>query len=131
MIVRWVSRVAPSPELQDVQVWIDVAKFNAEWRLDLKDWVGPGGAGPQSDSLFRYNRFGSWLLCGQNAKAVEAPWAGANAKGLYFTDGRHRFAWMRDHGVTDLPIDVEQGEVDFVARRFGTPERASVVILSK
>ena len=23
-----------------------------------------------------------------------------------FTDGRHRFAWLRDHGLTALPVEV-------------------------
>jgi hypothetical protein len=25
---------------------------------------------------------------------------------MHFTDGRHRFAWMRDHGATMLPVTI-------------------------
>ena len=35
-------------------------------------------------------------------------------------DGRHRFAWMRDHGAEALPVAVPKSEAAEVARLVGT-----------
>lgn len=42
-----------------------------------------------------------------------------------FTNGRHRFAWMRDHDVEALPIAYEPNEADDLWQRFGTELRVS------
>ncbi|WP_375234404.1 plasmid fertility inhibition factor family protein [Burkholderia pseudomallei] len=40
-----------------------------------------------------------------------------------FTDGRHRFAWLRDHGLRALPVEVDQDSVETCRTCFGTTER--------
>jgi hypothetical protein len=51
------------------------------------------------------------------------PVVGMTGNAADFTNGRHRFAWMRDHGVEALPIACEPGEADDLRRRFGTAAR--------
>jgi len=36
-----------------------------------------------------------------------------------FTDGRHRVSWLRDRGVTALPLQVPPGQAREFERRFG------------
>lgn len=43
--------------------------------------------------------------------------AGLNLGALSFVNGRHRFAWMRDHGATAIPICVDEeqaSEIQFL-----------------
>jgi hypothetical protein len=44
---------------------------------------------------------------------------------IVFSDGRHRFAWLRDHGVRALPVTVSPDIEVEVRRRFGTKSRIS------
>jgi hypothetical protein len=91
------------------------------------EYIGPGGTGRTIGD--RYNRFGIWL---QRGEPVWIPWVGlALDDQISFTDGRHRFAWLRDHGVTALPIDVDGDELARIEKRFGTSERASIFMNRK
>ena len=54
--------------------------------------------------------------------------------GLYkgqieFTDGYHRVAWLRDHGVKDLPVTAssDPGQSDEIEKLFGTEARVSIL----
>ena len=48
-----------------------------------------------------------------------------------FTDGRHRFAWLRDHGLQALPVDVgAESDISFRAR-FETHLRAGRLYLEQ
>jgi hypothetical protein len=44
---------------------------------------------------------------------------------IVFSDGRHRFAWLRDHGLLTLPVTVSPDIEVEVRRRFGTKSRIS------
>lgn len=106
----------------DAIVWIDVGKLNASWRGD-KDYVGSGGNGGIGD---RYERFGRWLA--ENGKPIWMPRVNFNNLTgwmIGFTDGRHRFAWLRDHGAKNLPITTDPMEVAEIRKRFGTRGRTS------
>lgn len=98
----------------DVEVMIDVAKLDASFANDPEFYVGQGGAGGIKG---RYERFGHWLEGGQ---AVGMPEVCLTDKGeVSFMNGRHRFAWMRDNGVSTMPVAVPANYVDAVKERFG------------
>jgi hypothetical protein len=120
--VRWVALEPPNGVTPDKTVWISAAKLDASWKRRPVEYLGPGGTGPAIGD--RYRRFGIWL---QRGEPVWMPWVGLAADGdINFTDGRYRFAWLRDHGVTALPIDVDPDEAVTIEARFGTAERTSI-----
>ena len=102
----------------DVQVMIDVAKLDASFAKDREFYVGPQGAGGISG---RYERFGNWL---NNGEAVGMPEVCLNDNGeVAFINGRHRFAWMRDHGVKKLPVAVPAEDAKAIQSKFGVHTR--------
>jgi hypothetical protein len=40
-----------------------------------------------------------------------------------FTDGRHRFAWLRDHGLRALPVETASEQLKVFCALFETAER--------
>jgi hypothetical protein len=119
--IRWVS--VPLPDgvpPPDETVWVLAARLDASWKKNRAQYIGPGGSGPAIGD--RYKKFGSWLNRGET---VWIPWVGLKNGEICFTDGRHRFAWLRDHGVEAMPIDVDLAIVEEMRRRFGTSRRAS------
>ena len=102
-------------------MWVSVAKFEASWKKNREQYVGPGGSGVAIEG--RYEKFGAWI---ERGEGVWIPWVGLERGEIYFTDGRHRFAWLRDHGVHSVPIDVDPEIADEIRKRFGTTERASI-----
>lgn len=119
--IRWVSFPSRPNTPPDETVWVSVAKFDASWKKNREQYVGPGGSGAAIEG--RYAKFGTWIESGE---AVWIPWVGLESGEICFTDGRHRFSWLRDHGVQSVPIDVDPEIADEIRRRFGTTERASV-----
>ena len=49
---------------------------------------------------------------------------------ISFTDGRHRFAWLRDHGLKVLPVQVPPEKALLIEARFGTTSRMSSLPLT-
>jgi hypothetical protein len=45
---------------------------------------------------------------------------------ITFTDGRHRVAWLRNHGVEALPVEVPPDQAATIQARLGTPCRESI-----
>lgn len=121
-----IAWVPPYPRLiadgSDAIVWIDITKLDRSFQQDTGFYVGPGGEGGIDD---RYDRFGEWLAQGI---PVKMPEVGLNWRGeIGFGNGRHRYAWMRDHGAKALPVTVPAEEADDIRRRFGTRLRATVL----
>jgi hypothetical protein len=107
---------------EDTLVWIDVAKLDAEWQRDIPFYIGSSG---KNGSPAKYARVGEWVDFGSQ---MWMPHVNLNfhvPQQIAFTDGRHRFAWMRDHGVTALPITVAPNEATEFTKRFGTRRRTS------
>ena len=40
-----------------------------------------------------------------------------------FTDGRHRFAWMRDHGARAMPVTIDKSDVTAARKMIGSRSR--------
>ena len=98
----------------DVEVMIDVAKLEASFAKNREFYVGPRGEGGISG---RYERFGKWLEGGQAIGMPEVCLADNGE--VSFINGRHRFAWMRDHGVHTMPVAVPANYAKAVKERFG------------
>ena len=120
---RPARRLRWTPQWDDVvAVGVDVLALDSSWQRD-SDYVQPQGFNGLGD---RYAEFGEWL-----SKATEPIWmptisySEATDWHVAFTDGRHRFAWLRDHGVKTLPVATDPGEVVNLKERFGTSSRVS------
>jgi len=98
----------------DVVVWVDVSKVEDAWPRNYL-YIEAGGEG-RSQQPYRYHRFGEWIRGGET---IEMSSICACDGEIGFTDGRHRFAWLRDHGVKRLPIAVCRACAEEVERRFG------------
>ena len=85
----------------DALVWVSIVSLDMAWRVS-KDYFGEAGHGSLHGD--RYSKIGRWL---ESAKFVDVPVSRLNEHGVpSFTDGRHRFAWLRGHGLRSLPIEV-------------------------
>jgi hypothetical protein len=107
-------------EPPDEVIWADLARLDAAWRCTAK-WIGPGGAGQQGQ---RYTNFGLWLKQGL---VVEMCCISLSDGEVSFVNGRHRFAWLRDHHVVAIPVQVPAGSAAEFRQRFETDLQESVI----
>ena len=88
-----------------VLVNVDVAGVDQLWSNDPGFYIGHGGDGSIKS---RYSDFGKWLQ--QNNAPIIAPTMSIGKNGeVSFVNGRHRFAWFRDHGYATLPVSLDRG----------------------
>jgi hypothetical protein len=100
----------------DRVVWIDIAKFNAAWRRERGFYL----------RLNSPNRTASWIVR-LNFRKIPMPHVYVGEGGeVSFTDGRHRFAWFRDHGIKAIPVTVPTKKYAEIARRFYGSRRRRV-----
>lgn len=124
--LTWVLKRPHDPSIApDPEVWIDVARLDEAWRGDGSYYVAFGGQGGSKE---RFARAGERFMAGLETYMPEVC---LEADGtVTFTDGRHRFAWCRDHGVAVMPVAVcREGEAE-MRRRFGTDSRVSQAEIS-
>lgn len=103
---------------RDAVVWIDVAALDQAWRA-TDQYIVPGGANGQDN---RYARVCAWF---ERNRHCDMGFASLDGDEVWFTDGRHRFSWLRDHGVIALPLQVPPSQAGEFARRFGATDRRS------
>jgi hypothetical protein len=113
---------APKPwaegwgEQTDVTVWISIVKLDASWSNDDTRYLGGQGGGARADQ---------WIM---NYSSLWMPHIALDDTGIVsFTDGRKRFAWMRDHGAKALPVTCSPGIAAEIKRRFGSRSRRTRV----
>lgn len=120
--IKWKRQWGDPDEI----VWIDVQKLNANWSMD-ETYLGSDAA-TTDDLHFRYNRFGEWLLEHIETEYVCMPHVGLDETTISFSDGRHRFAWCRDHGVKHLPVTAPPGmDAQTIKKLVGTDSRISLL----
>lgn len=104
-----------APPWSDVLIWIDVSKLKASWKNDPDNYMD----GPDHPNAIgkRYDRFGQWLELGLPVKPAEVSLNYAGE--VTFTNGRHRFSWLANHGMTKMPVFVPRSEAEEIQRRFG------------
>jgi hypothetical protein len=101
----------------DAIVWVSVAKIDSSFAAG-DQWVGPAGSGCGQQS--RYESIGRHFLSGY---PMYMPYISLDdADQVRFTDGRHRFAWVRDHGATALPVATGSDQADRLQKLFGSEE---------
>lgn len=112
-------------------VWIDVNKLDQAWKRNSL-YIGSVRTKQYFNNKPKYYRFGSWI---SNYRGhVRMPHVHLCGNGVSFADGRHRFAWMRDHGITTLPVTTEPSSALQLARACGTRSRACIlkrIVLAK
>lgn len=103
----------------DVLVWIDTEKVRASWEKDKDSYFDA----PEGKNAIkgRIPRFDEWMKRGE---AVRAPEVCLTQDGeISFTNGRHRFVWMLQHGIKTMPVAVPPEYADAVQDRFGSGKR--------
>jgi hypothetical protein len=108
----------PKGRHNDVPVWIDIQALDHSWAQDELH-VGQGGEGGMKR---RYDGFGRWIASA--TVPVQMPEVALSHRNeVAFTNGRHRFSWLRDHGAEAMPVLVDKSQAGEFARRFGTSVR--------
>ena len=120
MIDELISWVSQWPTADDEVVWVVVAKVDVSWRRDQAAYIQPGGTMPPA-SRGKYEKVGNWVVSG---RPVWMSHVSLDDNGdVSFTDGRHRFAWMRGHGVRSLPVTTAPDQARAFRARFGSRSR--------
>ncbi len=98
-------------------VRLNVTKLDKAWRYNR---VPPGGE-PYIDTLAKYQDAKEWV------ETNEPIWASTvglddddKGEGVYFIDGRNRFAALRDLGYTEVEAWACRSEVAQLKRRYST-----------
>ena len=112
------ARVAAAhiiPNWPDYKVaYVDAAKVEAMWARDHL-YVGEGGRKGMED---RYKAAQAFIRDLRPGEDLKAPAVDVVERGVSFADGRHRFAAMRDAGLTEIPVSLNAESLKN-ARRLG------------
>jgi hypothetical protein len=109
--VEWSDRVLGNDQI----IWVDAEKVRASWAKD-RDFYFDADDHPNA-IRGRIPRFGAWL---QRGIPVNPPEVCLNDQGdIIFTNGRHRFVWMLQHGESRIPVAVPPEYVEQVAKLYG------------
>jgi hypothetical protein len=101
--IRWVTSHRGQAEPRCV-VWVNVAKLDAALRIARVD----------ADAAW-HRQFIAFL---ERGIPVRMPIIGVYDDGsVVFEDGRHRFAWVRDHGAESLPVQAYDAEQERLVRQ--------------
>lgn len=104
----------------DPVVWNSVDRLDSAWR-GSSDYVRPRGIG--SDQPEKYARVGAFLSQAIETRPIFVPTVSLYREEVVFTDGRHRFAWLRDHGLRTLPVEISPECQKIFCAYFDTLER--------
>jgi hypothetical protein len=111
-------------------VVVDVAKFDQAWKQDSNSYLPPGGKGDNyipihglKDKPKDYNRYDRVREDAPKFREKGMPFDMSTVALRWgiptFTDGRHRFAFFRDHGVKHLPVSVHPDDYEEFDYHFG------------
>ena len=77
-------------------------KFDKQFSENEDFYVGSNGEGGIGN---RYEKFGEWL---KGADFLTIPDVSISKSGtIMFGNGRHRYAWMRNNGVSRIPVAMD------------------------
>ncbi len=86
---------------------VDVGMLDQLWAKDHSLYIGPNGDG---QIRTRYQDFGNFLTT--KPSVIYTPFVTVSNDGkVVFSNGRHRFAWFRDHGYKMLPIAMDNDSI--------------------
>ena len=105
---------APSRSVGQSMVDVSVRSFDSRFKKDRSMYVGVSGSGGIGK---RYENFGIFVQGGDldigdgivipqdKASSIEVPEVSVGSDGsVSFTNGRHRWAWLRDQGAKVIPV---------------------------
>lgn len=118
--VEWITRIPPPGDDLFPVVWIDVVKVDLAWATSV-NYVSQGGGCAGIPA--RYELFGQWFERKEPLQIASIDLIGQT---IEFIDGRHRFAWLRDHGVEIMPVHVTPDKAEMVRRWFGLTISATI-----
>lgn len=104
---REITVVKPKRARKDTLVPLDVEKFDQRFRGDTSFYLSEGG-GPNAISN-RYAQFGKFIAENDSIESPEV-YIGDDGR-VGFTNGRHRYAWLRDHGIKTIPVAMDEESV--------------------
>ena len=124
--IAWDERASGAVQGDYVPIWIDVRKLDALLPL-ASNMIHVGCAG-ENGVHGKYAGFDEFV---RSHKRISMPWVKIERACkehpdqdiAYISNGRHRFAWMRDHGAQALPVSVLRSEANEVAQLVGTRAR--------
>jgi hypothetical protein len=96
-------------------VGLHVQRFDAAWSRETELYIGPGGM-EDSGLAWRYNEFKKWLAEHNHMTVSRVSVIDDGQVG--FTDGRHRFAVLRDYGLRIIPAVMDPESIEN-AQRYG------------
>lgn len=99
----------------EILVMVDPRKLDAAWSAD-SDYLPPGDEGP-SEIRGRRSGFAEFLKKGKPVQASRVSLQ--NDGSVYFVDGRHRFAVLRDRGAARVGVMVKRSQAKKFRQRFG------------
>jgi hypothetical protein len=120
-----------------VAAWIDVRKLDALLPLASNMWhvrfAGENGIAGKYTGVDKFVRShkSTKLFLMPEAKIERACKEHPDRDIIYIFNGRHRFAWMRDHGAEALPVAVLKSEASEIAQLVGTDARVCRVTMLK
>jgi RNA polymerase sigma factor (sigma-70 family) len=92
---------------KDTMAVIPTEKIEQNWSKDTGFYLPPGGE--ENTIGKRYENFGEFIA---SAPEYNVPEIYIDPKGkVGFTNGRHTFSWLRDNGVTAMPVALERDAV--------------------
>ena len=98
-------------------VEVSVSKLDSELRKYSENYVGKGAS---SGSIVRYEKFKKYLKTNQEIKSsivyLRRELNGDISTHIY--DGNHRFAVMRDMGMTTVPVTIDEKSLE-LAKEIG------------
>lgn len=111
--IRWEKPIATSSH--ETPLRLDIAKVDASWSKDKDFYIGPGGTGaPKRGS---YQGFISYLQRGEPIGLPQISF-GEWSQCIQFTNGRHRFAVLRDMGLKKIPAMIPKEQLEFFKKNF-------------
>jgi hypothetical protein len=135
-IIRWDERAFQLSRENYVPVWIAVLKLDAMLPLASNmhhvRFAGENGIGDKYTGVDEFVRSHKRTLLSMPWVKIErACEKHPDQDIVYIMNGRHRFAWMRDHGAQSLPVGASVSEADEIARLVGTKDRVCRVTMWK
>ena len=99
-------------------VWVASREFDLLWQKS-DDYIGVAGAGsPYGD--YRYKNVGIFI---RKHRRLWYPVVSLEDGVLAFTDGRHRTAWLRDHGAETIAVACSEEDALVLEQLCGTDRR--------
>lgn len=97
------DRFAPDiTDQDDPYVLVDVGKVDQAWKKSGSGYVGSTGEGGIAGRYDRFEKF--W----KEGHTIVAPVISVRENGaVEFTNGRHRFAYLRDQGMKRIPVSMD------------------------